>query len=95
MCNKYISLMQIFSYFLQNVNIMTEYKKEFPFPILFGPEVPKNVLAEWLSVKGVPQYHVAGRRGVGGKGGRQSRRQRTLLTGTGVRMKFSLERTNY
>lgn len=40
---------------------MTEYKKEFPFPILFPPEVPKNVLAEWLSVKGVLQYHVAGR----------------------------------
>ena len=40
---------------------MTQYKKEFPFSILFPPEVPKNVLAEWLSVKGVPQYHVAGR----------------------------------
>ena len=44
----------------QSVNIMTEYKKEFPFPILFPPEVPKNVLAEWLSVHGIPQYHVAG-----------------------------------
>ena len=43
---------------------MTEYKKEFPFPILFAPEVPKNVLAEWLSVKAVPQYHVAGRLGL-------------------------------
>ena len=40
---------------------MTRYKKEFPFPILFPPEVPKNVLAEWLSVKAVPQCHVAGR----------------------------------
>ncbi|XP_028391357.1 2,3-bisphosphoglycerate-independent phosphoglycerate mutase-like [Dendronephthya gigantea] len=42
-----------------SVNIMTQYKKEFPFPILFPPEVPKNVLAEWLSVKDVLQYHVA------------------------------------
>ena len=47
---------------------MTEYKKEFPFPILFGAEVPKNVLAEWLSVKAVQQYHVAGRRGLCGGG---------------------------
>ena len=41
--------------------MMTQYKKEFPFPILFPPGVPKNVLAEWLSVKAVPQYHVAGK----------------------------------
>ena len=40
---------------------MTQYKKEFPFPILFPPVVPKNVLAEWLSVQNVPQFHCAGR----------------------------------
>lgn len=39
---------------------MTQYKKEYPFPILFPPEVPKNVLAECLALNGVPQYHVAG-----------------------------------
>lgn len=38
---------------------MTQYKKEFPFPILFPPVVPKNVLAEWLSVQNVPQFHCA------------------------------------
>lgn len=39
---------------------MTQYKKEFPFPILFPPVVPKNVLAEWLSILNVPQFHCAG-----------------------------------
>jgi len=38
---------------------MTQYKKEFPFPNLFPPKKPKNVLAEWLSVKGVNQFHCA------------------------------------
>lgn len=38
---------------------MTQYKKEFPFPMLFPPVVPKNVLAEWLSVQNVPQFHCA------------------------------------
>ncbi|XP_031567339.1 2,3-bisphosphoglycerate-independent phosphoglycerate mutase-like [Actinia tenebrosa] len=38
---------------------MTEYKKEFPFDVMFPPEVPKNVLAEWLGSKKVPQYHCA------------------------------------
>ncbi|EDO43251.1 predicted protein [Nematostella vectensis] len=38
---------------------MTQYKKEFPFPCLFPPVVPKNVLAEWLDVQKVPQYHCA------------------------------------
>lgn len=39
---------------------MTQYKKEFPFPVMFPPEVPKNVLAEWLGTKKVPQFHCAG-----------------------------------
>lgn len=38
---------------------MTQYKSEFPFPVLFPPTVPKNVLAEWLSVHKVGQCHVA------------------------------------
>lgn len=39
---------------------MTEYKKEFPFTVLFSPEIPTNTLAEWLSKKGIPQFHCAG-----------------------------------
>lgn len=39
---------------------MTEYKKEFPFAMLFPPEIPTNTLAEWLSKKGVAQFHCAG-----------------------------------
>lgn len=41
------------------VYTMTEYKKEFPFPILYPPIIPKNVLAEWLSAKGKTQFHCA------------------------------------
>ena len=39
---------------------MTEYKKEFPFTVLFPPEIPTNTLAEWLSKKGLAQLHCAG-----------------------------------
>uniref|UniRef100_A0A8R1XX47 2,3-bisphosphoglycerate-independent phosphoglycerate mutase n=1 Tax=Onchocerca volvulus TaxID=6282 RepID=A0A8R1XX47_ONCVO len=38
---------------------MTQYKAEFTFPALFPPESHKNVLAEWLSVKGLTQFHCA------------------------------------
>lgn len=38
---------------------MTQYKKEFPFSVLYPPTVPKNVLAEWLAVKGKTQFHCA------------------------------------
>lgn len=38
---------------------MTQYKAEFPFPALFPPETHINVLAEWLSVQGVSQFHCA------------------------------------
>ena len=46
----------------QNLSVftMTEYKKEFPFPVVFPPDVPNNTLAEWLSSKGLPQFHCAG-----------------------------------
>ena len=43
---------------------MTEYKKEFPFPVMFAPEVPLNCTAEWLAKKQVPQFHCAGERRV-------------------------------
>ncbi|MFH4982816.1 hypothetical protein AB6A40_009525 [Gnathostoma spinigerum] len=38
---------------------MTQYKAEFPFPALFPPEHHVNVLAEWLAVQGVTQFHCA------------------------------------
>ena len=39
---------------------MTEYKKDFPFDVVFAPEIPPNCLAEWLSKKSIPQFHCAG-----------------------------------
>lgn len=38
---------------------MTQYKKEFPFTMLYPPVVPKNVLAEAISNCKLTQYHVA------------------------------------
>ncbi len=38
---------------------MTEYKKEYPFPILYPPIKLENVLAEWLSKFELPQFHTA------------------------------------
>lgn len=40
---------------------MTEYKKEFPFPVLFPQQVPTNTLAECLAKKDMPQFHCAGK----------------------------------
>lgn len=42
-----------------SVNTMNQYKKEFPFPMIFSPQEPVNVLAEWLSTKSLPQFHCA------------------------------------
>eukprot|EP00794_Sanderia_malayensis_P005172 gene5172-5824_t len=42
-----------------NIFCMTQYKSEFPFDCLFPPVTPKNVLAEWLAEKKIPQYHAA------------------------------------
>lgn len=39
---------------------MTQYNIQFPFPLLFPPINSKNVLAEWLSIKGLTQFHCAG-----------------------------------
>lgn len=38
---------------------MTQYKKEFPFSILYPPTVPKNVLAEVISNVKLTQFHCA------------------------------------
>ncbi len=38
---------------------MTEYKKEYPFPILYPPITLQNVLAEWLSKHQISQFHTA------------------------------------
>jgi len=38
---------------------MSQYKKEFPFKVAFPPQAMTNVLAEWLSKKGIRQAHVA------------------------------------
>ena len=45
---------------LQAVYTMTEYKKEFPFPVIFPQKAAINTLAEWLSKKKLPQFHCAG-----------------------------------
>lgn len=47
---------------LQHIITMTEYKKEFPFPVVFAPEVTLNCAAEWLAKKHLPQFHCAGER---------------------------------
>ena len=39
---------------------MTKYKADFPFPVLFPPVEPKNVLAEVLASAKIKQYHCAG-----------------------------------
>lgn len=41
------------------ITTMTQYKGEFPFPVLFPPASHKNVLAEALATQGVKQYHCA------------------------------------
>lgn len=38
---------------------MTQYKTDYTFPIAFPPQHMGNVLAEWLSKKGLKQSHVA------------------------------------
>ncbi|EEP81970.1 2,3-bisphosphoglycerate-independent phosphoglycerate mutase [Uncinocarpus reesii 1704] len=45
----------------QNISIttMTQYKTDYTFPVAFPPQHMGNVLAEWLSVKGLKQCHIA------------------------------------
>lgn len=42
-----------------SVVTMNEYKGDFPFPVIFPPQEPANVLAEWLAKKSIPQFHCA------------------------------------
>lgn len=42
-----------------HISCMTQYKKEYPFPLIFEPQLHKNVLAEWISSKGLTQFHCA------------------------------------
>src|ERR1700738_3183586 len=44
----------------QYIVTMSKYKAEFTFPVAFPPQTMTNVLAEWLSKKGIKQAHVAG-----------------------------------
>ena len=47
----------------KNINVhiatMTEYNKEFTYPVLFKEELPKHVLAEVVSEAGLKQFHTA------------------------------------
>ncbi|KAF8639364.1 hypothetical protein AX17_001553 [Amanita inopinata Kibby_2008] len=38
---------------------MARYNAEYPFPVAFPPQAMANVLAEWISKKGLKQAHVA------------------------------------
>jgi len=42
-----------------HITTMSRYNTEFPFPIAFPPQAMTDVLAEWLSKKGVKQAHIA------------------------------------
>jgi 2,3-bisphosphoglycerate-independent phosphoglycerate mutase len=38
---------------------MTEYDPQFPFPVLFAPQLPQQVLAQVISAAGLQQFHCA------------------------------------
>ncbi|MEK7648842.1 MAG: 2,3-bisphosphoglycerate-independent phosphoglycerate mutase [Patescibacteria group bacterium] len=38
---------------------MTEYEKDLPVSVAFGPQVVKNCIAEWISTHGLKQIHIA------------------------------------
>ncbi len=42
-----------------NIATMTEYSKEFSYPVLFEKDEPKNTLAEVISAAGLKQFHTA------------------------------------
>jgi 2,3-bisphosphoglycerate-independent phosphoglycerate mutase len=42
-----------------NIATMTVYNKEFPYPVLFSEETPKNTLAEVISNAGLNQLHTS------------------------------------
>jgi len=42
-----------------NIATMTVYNKDFPYPVIFGEEIPKNTLAEVISNAGLTQLHTS------------------------------------
>nr|POE48876.1 2,3-bisphosphoglycerate-independent phosphoglycerate mutase [Quercus suber] len=42
-----------------HITTMTRYKTDYSLPLAFAPQVMDNVLADWLSQKGVKQCHIA------------------------------------
>ncbi|KAI9193285.1 2,3-bisphosphoglycerate-independent phosphoglycerate mutase [Polychytrium aggregatum] len=42
-----------------SITTMTQYKGDYPFPVIFAPQTMDNVLAEWISKKGIRQNHIA------------------------------------
>jgi 2,3-bisphosphoglycerate-independent phosphoglycerate mutase len=42
-----------------HITTMSTYNSEFPFSVAFPPQPMTNVLAEWLSKKGIKQAHIA------------------------------------
>ncbi|EPZ36286.1 hypothetical protein ROZALSC1DRAFT_27880 [Rozella allomycis CSF55] len=42
-----------------HISCMTQYKADYPFPLLFPPQTMDNVLAEWLSKNNILQFHCA------------------------------------
>ncbi|KAF9255441.1 cofactor-independent phosphoglycerate mutase [Marasmius fiardii PR-910] len=42
-----------------HISTMSRYSADYTFPVAFPPQVMTNVLAEWLSKKGLSQAHVA------------------------------------
>lgn len=42
-----------------HITTMTQYNTEYTFPVAFPPQHMGNVLAEWLSIKGLKQCHIA------------------------------------
>jgi len=44
---------------LRKVSTITRYREDYPFPVLFEPNIPKKVLAEVISDAGKKQFHCA------------------------------------
>ncbi|KND04804.1 2,3-bisphosphoglycerate-independent phosphoglycerate mutase [Spizellomyces punctatus DAOM BR117] len=42
-----------------SITTMTQYKADYPFPVIFPPQKMTNVLAEWLAQHDIPQSHIA------------------------------------
>jgi len=42
-----------------HITTMSRYNAEFPFPVAYPPQAMTNVLAEWLSKRGIKQAHIA------------------------------------